>query len=134
MNYVGLAEALFIQAMVIEHIGGIHGITEQGFEKLETALAAPQQSMFGVDLYPDLYTKAAAVFDALVNGHCFSDGNKRTALLVMIDFLTRNGIHFTAPDNDSLYNWILAAAARTTTRIEQAAWIAHHSEVEHGRC
>ncbi len=132
MHYISMPDAMLIQAMVIQHIGGIHGITEQGFEKLATALAVPQQSMFGADLYPDVYTKAAALFDALVNGHCFSDGNKRTALLVMIEFLARNGVRFHAADDDVLYDWVLAAAARSTTRDAQAAWIAQRSEVLNG--
>ena len=89
-HFLALPDVLMIQAMTIRHIGGIHGITEQGFERLATALAAPQQSMFGEDLYPDVPAKAAALFDALVSGHCFSDGNKRTALLSMIEFLARN--------------------------------------------
>lgn len=126
--FLGLPDVLLIQALVIEQIGGIHGITEQGFEKLATAVSAPQQSMFGADLYPDVPAKAAAVFDALVNGHCFSDGNKRTALLAMIEFLARNGLAFTAPDDDTLYDWVLSAAARTTTRTDQAVWIAARCE------
>lgn len=123
-NYMSLPDVLLIQALVIRQIGGIHGITEQGFAKLATALAVPQQSMFGDDLYPDLAAKAAALFDALVNGHCFSDGNKRTALLAMIEFLARNGLRFGAADDDALYDWVLVAATRTTSREQQAVWIA----------
>lgn len=123
-NYVSLPDVLLIQALVIRQIGGMDGITEQGFAKLATALAVPQQSMFGDDLYPDLPAKAAALFDALVNGHCFSDGNKRTALLVMIEFLARNGLCFVAADDDALYDWVLVAATRTTSREQQAVWIA----------
>ncbi|KPL86265.1 hypothetical protein SE18_15265 [Herpetosiphon geysericola] len=115
--------------MVIQHIGGIHGITEQGFEKLATALAVPQQTMFGEDLYPDTFSKAAALFDALVHGHCFSDGNKRTALLAMIEFLARNGYAFNTPDDESLYDWILLVAAeRGMDREQQAAWIEQRCE------
>lgn len=131
-QYLTISDVLTIQTLVISGIGGIAGITEQGFEKLDTALGAPQQSMFGTDLYPDVYAKAAALFDALVNGHCFSDGNKRTALLAMIAFLERNGQRFTAPDDEVLYDWVLAAAARSATRGDQAAWIAAHSEALHG--
>ncbi|HYF64564.1 MAG TPA: type II toxin-antitoxin system death-on-curing family toxin [Herpetosiphonaceae bacterium] len=127
-HFLGLTDVLMIQAMTIRHIGGIHGITEQGFERLATALAAPQQSMFGEDLYPDVTAKAAALFDALVSGHCFSDGNKRTALLSMIEFLARNGLRFAAPDDDALYDWVLEAAARANTRQDQAAWIAERCE------
>ncbi|MBP8252316.1 MAG: type II toxin-antitoxin system death-on-curing family toxin [Herpetosiphon sp.] len=124
MNYLSMPDVLFLQAMVIQHIGGIHGITEQGFAKLATALAVPQQSMFGVDLYPEIEHKAAALFDALVHGHCFSDGNKRTAFLSMVEFLARNGITFTAPDDDELYDWIIAVALRGMSRDDQAIWIA----------
>lgn len=131
--FLSLPDALLIQAMVIDRIGGIPGITEQGFEKLDTALAAPQQSMFGEDLYPDVPAKAAALFDALVMGHCFSDGNKRTALLAMIEFLARNGLRFAAADDDALYEWVLRAAARATTREEQAGWIAARCEAAHER-
>jgi death-on-curing protein len=127
-----LPDVLVIQAMTIRHIGGIHGITEQGFERLATALAAPQQSMFGEDLYPDVPAKAAALFDALVSGHTFSDGNKRTALLSMIEFLARNGLRFAAPDDDALYDWVLEAAARANTRQDQAAWIAERCEARDG--
>ena len=129
--YLSQPDALLIQAMVIAQIGGIAGITEQGFDKLDTALGAPQQSMFGEDLYPDVPAKAAALFDALVMGHCFSDGNKRTALLAMIEFLARNGLEFAAPDDDALYDWVLLAAARATSREEQAAWIAARCEARH---
>ena len=128
IQFLGLPEVLLLQTMVIRHIGGIQGITEQGFERLATALAVPRQSMFGEDLYPDLPAKAAALFDALVNGHCFSDGNKRTALLAMIEFLARNGLRFVAADDDALYDWVLGAAARSTTRAEQTAWVAARSE------
>jgi death on curing protein len=131
-HFLALPDVLVIQAMTIRHIGGIHGITEQGFERLATALAAPQQSMFGEDLYPDVPAKAAALFDALVSGHCFSDGNKRTALLSMIEFLARNGLRFAAPDDDALYDWVLEAAARANTRQDQAAWIAERCEARDG--
>jgi len=128
-SYLGLTDAFMLQAMVIQQIGGIHGITEQGFEKLATALAAPQQTMFGEDLYPDTFSKAAALFDALIHGHCFSDGNKRTALLAMIEFLARNGYAFNTPDDDSLYDWILLVAAeRGMDREQQAAWIEQRCE------
>jgi death on curing protein len=131
-HFLALPDVLMIQAMTIRHIGGIHGITEQGFERLATALAAPQQSMFGEDLYPDVPAKAAALFDALVSGHCFSDGNKRTALLSMIEFLARNGLRFVAPDDDALYDWVLAAAARANSRQDQAVWIAERCEALDG--
>jgi len=36
----------------------------------------PQATFGGKDLYPDLFTKAAALLDSLINDHPFVDGNK----------------------------------------------------------
>jgi death on curing protein len=58
---------------------------------LESAVNRPFQSAFGDDAYPDLITKAAALFHSLVANHCFVDGNKRTAVLALQHFLVVNG-------------------------------------------
>jgi death-on-curing family protein len=58
---------------------------------LESAVGRPFQSAFGEDAYPDIHQKAAALFHSLVANHPFSDGNKRTAVLSLSDFLLGNG-------------------------------------------
>ena len=99
------------------------------FHQLLSALASPQQSLFGEEIFPTLCAKAGMLLTGLVRNHPFWDGNKRTALLAMIEFLARNGRRFVAADDDGLYDWVLSAAARTTTRAEQADWVAARSEV-----
>lgn len=40
-----------------------------------------QQTFDGVDLYPDLWDKAAALMRSLIQNHPFRNGNKRTAVI-----------------------------------------------------
>ncbi|CAN5116533.1 hypothetical protein BH20ACT24_BH20ACT24_20920 [soil metagenome] len=61
------------------------------FGLLESAVLRPQQTVAGQDVYPDLHTKAAALFHSLVRNHAFLDGNKRTAVLAVIVFYNLNG-------------------------------------------
>ncbi|MBZ5644125.1 MAG: Fic family protein [Acidobacteriia bacterium] len=58
---------------------------------LESAVARPFQSAFGVDAYPTILDKAVALFHSLNSNHPFHDGNKRTAIIALDDFLVANG-------------------------------------------
>jgi death-on-curing family protein len=58
---------------------------------LESALARPFQTFGGEELYPTLPAKAGALFHSLVCNHCFSNGNKRTAVIALHFFMLGNG-------------------------------------------
>lgn len=58
---------------------------------LQSALAAPRQVVFGYELHPTLWDKAAALLMLLIKNHPFYDGNKRIAVLAAREFLWRNG-------------------------------------------
>ncbi|WP_258525570.1 type II toxin-antitoxin system death-on-curing family toxin [Paenibacillus sp. YN15] len=60
---------------------------------LDSAVNRPQQSVFGEDVYPTLFDKAAALLESLLKNHCFHNGNKRTAYLAVKAFLMLNGYH-----------------------------------------
>ena len=49
------------------------------------------QSAFGQPAYPTVEAKAAHLLYFVVKNHPFSDGNKRSAALLFLDFLNRNG-------------------------------------------
>ena len=72
-----------------EMMGGRHALRDRAL--LESAVARPQASAFGVDAYPDLVSKAAALLHSLVLNHAFVDGNKRTAVLSTLVFVDLNG-------------------------------------------
>jgi death-on-curing protein len=108
-----LTELLLIHEFLLDRFGGMRGVTEQGFGKLEASLAAPYVSMFGEDLYPDVPTKMAVLFYRLARSHGFSDGNKRVALVTLVDGLERYGIRIVA-DQDELYEFVMSAASDAT--------------------
>ena len=57
----------------------------------KAALARPQTTFGGEDLYPDLAAKAAALLHSLVLNHAFVDGNKRVGAHAAVLFLLANG-------------------------------------------
>ena len=66
---------------------------------LDAAVARPQATAFGVDAYPDRFTKAAALLQSLARNHALVDGNKRTAWAAAWTFLYINGVELN-PDFD----------------------------------
>lgn len=87
--YLTLEQILAIHYDQIERYSGSHGIRELSL--LESAVERPQASFMGDDLYPDIFTKAAALMHSMVLNHPFLDGNKRTATVSTAAFLHFNG-------------------------------------------
>ncbi|MFA5786259.1 MAG: type II toxin-antitoxin system death-on-curing family toxin [Actinomycetota bacterium] len=67
---------------------------------LESALARPQQTVFGEDAYPSIHEKAAALMESLIRNHPFLDGNKRTAVIATLIFYGFNGMWLEALQED----------------------------------
>ncbi len=65
---------------------------------LQSALAAPRQVVFGHELHPTLWDKAATLLTLLIKNHPFCDGNKRIAVLAAREFLHRNGWNLRVSD------------------------------------
>lgn len=119
-----LLDVLMIHELLILRFGGMRGVTEHGFGKLEAAVAAPYASMFGEDLYPDVSAKAATLFWGIARSHGFSDGNKRVALVAVLDMLDRHH-HRLAVDDEGLYAFVISAAD-AMTRDEVSGWFREH--------
>ena len=92
---------------------------------LESALAQPQMTFGGEDLYPTLVDKAAAFGYALIQNHPFLDGNKRTGHAAMEVFLVLNGYEICAAV-DEQEHVILQVAASEINREEFTAWLRTH--------
>lgn len=69
---------------------------------IESAAGRPFHVAFGVELWPTLPEKAAALFHSLSCNHCFFNGNKRTAVIALDLFLALNG-HILAMTADEVY-------------------------------
>jgi len=81
----------------------VHGDKFDDMGLLESALGRPFQTFGGEELYPSLPAKAAALFHSLVCNHCFSNGNKRTAVMTLNFFMLANRRIMVA-SNEELYN------------------------------
>ncbi len=77
--------------------GVVLGLSSEQLRRLpnlhlaESALAAPFAGFGDEDAYPTLELKAAVLLERLARNHPLPDGNKRTAFLLTLLFLERNG-------------------------------------------
>lgn len=78
----------------------VHGGDPLDRNLLESAAEQPFQGGFGIDYYPTIYDKAACLFFSLAGGHIFYNGNKRTAVLVLDQFLMANSIYLLLSNAD----------------------------------
>ena len=76
---------------------------------LDSAVTRPASSMMGVEAYPTLDLKAAALLDSTVNNHALIDGNKRLGLIAVATFYEVNGWYFDPPLDD-VYELVMAVA------------------------
>jgi len=60
-------------------------------DALEAILGNLEQTVFGNPAYPTIESKAAHLLYFVIKNHPLSDGNKRSAACLFIEFLNRNG-------------------------------------------
>ena len=96
-RYLTDKEVTLINAALIKKYSPDEPIGVKDRSLLLSALGRPKQSAFGEDAYPDIHTKAAALYTSLAQNHAFHNANKRTALFSLIQFLWVNGYQFVAP-------------------------------------
>jgi len=85
-----------------ENGGGVPGLSAEGLGALNSAIAQPKGGMYGLYFHPSLFLMAAAYLYHIGRGHAFTDGNKRTALAVALEFLDFHGIFVQATEEDLL--------------------------------
>jgi len=85
---------LELHALAIRSTGGSQGLRDLG--RLDAAIAAQTQNVFGEELYQSLLDKAAALIRGIIADHPFVDGNKRTAMLSGLTLLAINDQSFKA--------------------------------------
>ena len=61
------------------------------FGLLESAVLRTQTTIGGLDAYPSIHEKAAALMHSLIRNHPFVDGHKRTAVVATFTFYLLNG-------------------------------------------
>lgn len=123
MIYLDLDDILDFHADAIRRFGGDPSIHDQGL--IESAVAQPQMTFGGQDLYPTIEEKAAALAFSLASNHGFKDGNKRVAHAAMSIFLDINGFRVAA-DIDEHEEVFMRLADHNMSRQELLTWIRDH--------
>jgi death-on-curing protein len=118
--YISLEQVLELHGLQIRRFGGLAGLQDRG--ALEAAVARPQMTFGGEDLYPDVHAKAAAMMHSLVMNHPFVDGNKRTGAAAAEFFMMLNEIDLTAEDVE-LVEVTLAVARGEMSAEALAIWL-----------
>lgn len=100
-DVLSLAERLLGPDFVVRDVG-----------LLGSAVARPQTTIGGVDAYPEVWSKAAALLQSVVNNHALLDGNKRLGWLATAVFLELNDVSATAATNEDVFDLVIDVATR----------------------
>lgn len=123
--YLSLEEILRLHFQVIADFGGSHGVRDEG--RLASVVVAPKVEAFETEQYPSIYEKASAYFRNIIGDHPFTDGNKRTALIVSGIFLRRNGRQLTVSQKE-LEDFTVKVATDHLGIREIAEWLERYSK------
>lgn len=89
MTYLTEEEIIAVNKAVLEKTGQkFSGI--QYRQGLSLVTEQPQMIVFGRELYPTIWLKAAYIMQKIIKKHIFVDGNKRTAYISTLLFLRYN--------------------------------------------
>jgi death-on-curing protein len=127
MNYLIRDDILDLHTFVIERYGGRLGIKSQ--DKLVSAVNAPQQVLFGEEVYGDIAGKAAVLGFQLLKSRPFVEGNELTALLAVLRFLDINDVSLTESLTEQIANQLQAVQRSECNRDALTIWFRDRLEV-----
>ena len=101
------------------------GVRVRDIGLLASAIERPRTDVFGLEAYPDLHSKAAALLDGINRAHALEDGNKRLSWLLTVLFYERNGagLYATADDGEE---FVLRVAEEHMDLAAISEWSASH--------
>lgn len=125
MKYLTKEQILLIHSIVIDEIGGLHGVRDKyAILSLE---ATPKQKVFGKELYQTIFFKAAVYARDIIMNHPFVDGNKRTGVMIASVFLENNGYKIIAKEGE-LEKLALKVVVEKLSLEKIAIWFKKHSK------
>ena len=119
-QYLSITKVLFVHDRAVKEFGGSFGIRDIGL--VESAVARPQASFDGNDLYQSIYDKTAALLQSLLKNHPFVDGNKRTAWVSAVALLKMKGWQIIAKE-DEVVEFMVRVANENLSVDEIAGWV-----------
>lgn len=124
MTYLHPKQVVYLYQQMIAQTGGTAGLRDEGL--LESAVYRPQASFGGHELYPDLFSKTAALGHSLITNHPFVDGNKRVGFEAMRLMLRLNGQDLRA-SVEAKFRFVMEIAKGTMTEQGITDWLSAHS-------
>lgn len=128
MKFLTSKELIGINKRIIERAGeGSSGV--QYPQGLNLIVEQPQQVIFGTELYPSLWLKAAFIMQKITKKHIFVDGNKRTAIMTAMIFIHLNGYELDFDDKEA-EKVILSVTVNEDsekTMLKLSTWLEDHS-------
>jgi death-on-curing protein len=122
-RWVSKRAVLALHAEQLAEHGGSEGIRDESL--LDSALAKPK-NVFAYAESPDLSSLAASYAYGIARNRAFVDGNKRTALVISILFLNRNGWDIEASKTE-VYDTFWRVAEGSMNEQELTAWFTSHA-------
>lgn len=127
-QYLNREELLSLNEQAVLKFGGNAGI--QSPRAFEVILDQPKQVVFGQEVYPTVWLKAAYMMQQIIKTPVFVDGSKRTAGLVVLRFLQENGYQPKDEDyNEVARNFILEMVQSDNSEETMkliAKWLSNH--------
>ncbi|TGE72985.1 type II toxin-antitoxin system death-on-curing family toxin [Weissella confusa] len=127
-HYLIRDELLKLNEQAVATLGGNAGI--QSPRAFEVVIEQPKQVVFGQEVYPTIWVKAAYMMQQIIKTPVFVDGSKRTAGLVVLRFLQENGYQPMGEDyNEVARNFILELVQSDNseeTMMLIARWLSNH--------
>lgn len=126
IHYLTKQHYLEINHYAVTQVGGLtFGV--QSESSLDMIIDQPKQVVFGQELYPTIWLKAAFILQKITKKHVFRDGNKRTAIQSALYFLYIND--YDIIDDDLINNsedFVLAVTNspdNEETMLQIAGWL-----------
>jgi death-on-curing protein len=113
-RFVRVADVLALAEAVLGHAPAVRDLG-----LIDSAVARPQAAFAGVEAYPSLHLKAAALLESLAGNHALVDGNKRTALASLLFFYDLNDVRVTL-SHDEAFDLVIGIVTHEID-IEKAA-------------
>lgn len=123
--YLTVEQLELIHAGILAKSGGLFGTRELGI--IVGLESSPRQSVFGKELHPTLFHKAAVYMHTIITQHPFLDGNKRTGIMSAFTFLEVNGYKITATDSE-VFEYALFVATGKPEKDIIAHWLKSRSK------
>ena len=122
IEYLTIEQVIELHDELLKRYGGLPGIRDKNL--LWSAIDAPKAAMFGQEMYPSVYKKAAAYLYHIVCNHPFNDANKRTGYATTLVFLEVNNAKQSFK-KEALENLVVEVAKGKKIKEEIAQFLEH---------